>query len=179
MVRREYRPFLVDAARDDSHEHIDVPLMARIAQLPSGGRLLEIGCGNGCGLVALARACRPHALVGVDIDGALLAAAARRLADEAVPAVLARADARCLPFPDRSFDAVVDFGTCWHIAEPGRALAEIARVLSAGGLFVHETRLNQLTSHPIRSLTGRLPWRDAPRLRPFRSSLLWSVRSAS
>ncbi len=178
-MAREYRAFPVDRARDDSHASIDVPLMARVTRLPVGGRLLEIGCGGGCGLVALARACRPRALVGVDIDEELLAAAADRLAAESVGALLVRGDARRLPFADGAFDAVVDFGTCWHIAEPGRALAEIARVLRPGGLFVHETRLNQLTTHPVRSLLGRLPWRDAPRLLPGRSSLLWSVRSAS
>jgi ubiquinone/menaquinone biosynthesis C-methylase UbiE len=178
-VRREYRPFPVEQARDDSHEHIDVPLMARATALPRGGDVLEIGCGGGCGLVALSRACRPRRLVGVDIDSALLAAAAARLARDEVPALLVQGDARRLPFPDAAFDAVVDFGTCWHIAEPGRALAEIARVLRPAGLFVYETRLNQLTSHPIRSLLGHLPWKDAPRLRPGRSSLLWGLRVAA
>ena len=178
-MARDYRPFPVDLARDESHEVIDVPLMARIAALPAGGRLLEIGCGQGCGLVALARCCRPRELAGVDIDGALLTAARSRLAREGIAALLVRSDARRLPFPDSAFDAVVDFGTCWHIAEPGRALREIGRVLAPGGLFVYETRLNQLTTHPVRSLTATLPWRDAPRLLPHHRSLMWGVRRAA
>ena len=56
-----------------------------------------------------------------------------------------------LPYPDASFDLVVDFGTCYHIARQGQALREICARAGGGGRFVHETRVSQLLSHPVRS----------------------------
>jgi ubiquinone/menaquinone biosynthesis C-methylase UbiE len=81
-----------------------------------------------------------------------------------------------MPFDDESFDLVIDFGTCYHITQPERALREIARVLSVGGIFVYETPVNQLLSHPIRSFGRRLPWQAAPELVPQRNAVLWASR---
>jgi ubiquinone/menaquinone biosynthesis C-methylase UbiE len=81
-----------------------------------------------------------------------------------------------MPFPDAAFDLVVDFGTCYHIARPETALAEIARVLAPGGLFVHETPLSQVLSHPVRSFGRRIPWRLGPWFERHRTALLWSAR---
>lgn len=175
----EYRPFPEEDARDDSHQAIDVPLMASLLRLPVGKRVLEIGCGGGGGLVSLARVCRPSRLTGLDIDDRLLARARRAVDGAGVPADLILGDARALPFPDRFFDLVFDFGTCWHIARPGAALAEVARVLTPDGLFVHETKLNQLTSHPVRSFARSMPWAAVPHLRRHRASLLWEARRSA
>jgi hypothetical protein len=50
-----------------------------------------------------------------------------------VPVELVRGDTRALPFPDGSFDTVVDtFGLC-SVDDPARAVAEMARVLRPGG----------------------------------------------
>lgn len=46
------------------------------------------------------------------------------------------ADARELPFPDSSFDAVVAGFGIRNVPDPGRAVAEAARVLRPGGVFV-------------------------------------------
>ena len=35
---------------------------------------------------------------------------------------------RVLPFPEASFDLVVDFGTCYHVSRRALALREITRV---------------------------------------------------
>ncbi len=53
---------------------------------------------------------------------------------------------------------------------------EIARVLSVGGLFVHETRAAQHLAHPVRSFGRRLPWNAVSLLAPDRSALLWTAR---
>ena len=49
--------------------------------------------------------------------------------------MFARAAAHELPFPDRSFDAVVACLVFEHIDEVDAAIAEVARVLDAGGRF--------------------------------------------
>jgi ubiquinone/menaquinone biosynthesis C-methylase UbiE len=144
--------------------------------LPMGGRVLEVGCGRGVALPVLGRLLRPSRLVGLDPEEDFLAQARLRLGEAGIAAELVPGDVRRLPFPDASFDLVVDFGTCYHIARAGTALAEIARVLAPGGLFAHETPLSQLLAHPMRSFGRRIPWRQAPALQRHRTALLWSVR---
>ncbi len=61
------------------------------------------------------------------------------------PAGVRRAlgDARAMPFPDASFDAVVFSLSLHHIERPEEALAEAVRVLRPGGeLLVHEPVLS-------------------------------------
>jgi ubiquinone/menaquinone biosynthesis C-methylase UbiE len=93
------------------------------------------------------------------------------------PAELVPGDVRRLPFPARSFDLVVDFGTCYHIRRPDVALREIARVLAPDGIFVHETRINQFFSHPVRSRGRRLPAEAERLFRHRRSAVLWTSRT--
>jgi ubiquinone/menaquinone biosynthesis C-methylase UbiE len=172
----EYRAFPNEGRRNFMQETLEVPAMIRVLDLPNGGRILEVGCGRGIALPPLARALAPRRLVGIDIDPELLAAARTRLAETRVVAELRRADVRALPFPDGCFDLVIDFGTCYHIARAARALAQIARVLAPGGLFVEETPLSQLLSHPVRAFGRRLPWTETRSLARARSGLLWSSR---
>lgn len=172
----EYRAFPDEARRNLMQETLEVPAMIRMLALPTGGRILEVGCGRGIALPALARALGPSRLMGIDIDSELLALAGARLTATGVAAELRRADVRSLPFPDGSFDLVIDFGTCYHIARAALALAEIGRVLAPGGVFVEETPVSQLLSHPIRALGRRLPWSEARHLAPRRWGLLWLSR---
>jgi ubiquinone/menaquinone biosynthesis C-methylase UbiE len=173
----EYQPFPDVSRRNLLQETLEVPIMTWALHLPRGGRVLEVGCGRGIALRPLARALRPTQLVGIDVDGGLIAEARRRAEEAGVAAELRVADVRALPFPDASFDLVVDFGTCYHIARAARALAEIARVLTPGGLFVEETPLSQFLSHPIRSLGRRVPWSAAPSMASVASRLLWERRA--
>ena len=172
----EYRPFPNEEGRNSRQASIEVPLMVRVLDLPIGRRVLEVGCGRGVALPALARLLRPSRLVGLDRDAEFLRQAGTRLAACGVAAELVPGDVRRLPFPDAAFDLVIDFGTCYHIARAGAALAEIARVLAPGGLFAHETPLNQFFSHPVRSFGRRMPWRQSTRFRRYQIALLWSTR---
>ena len=112
----------------------------------------------------------------MDVDRDALVEASHRLADAGVDAELVVADARALPFPAASCDAVVDFGTCYHVARPEAALREIERVLRPGGLFAHETRVGQLVAHPIRAFGRALPWSASPYLVPCGDRVLWATR---
>ena len=176
MADEDYRPFRDVAQRNLTQAFLEVPLMVRLLGLPRGKRVLEVGCGRGNALPALMRTLRPRLLVGIDVDRAFLAEARKGAADHATSADLIHADVRWMPFRDATFDLVVDFGTCYHIARPKLALAEVQRVLSDNGIFAHETRANQLLSHPIRAFRRSLPWDAAKRLRVHRCRLLWSSR---
>jgi ubiquinone/menaquinone biosynthesis C-methylase UbiE len=175
-AEQEYRPFPNDEGRNSRQGSLEVPLMIRALGLPVGARVLEIGCGRGVALPVLGRLLRPSRLVGLDPEVEFLEEARSRLSAAGITAELIRGDVRRMRFPDAAFDLVVDFGTCYHIARPQAALAEIARVLSPGGLFVHETPLSQVFSHPVRSFGRRIPWRHAPLFERHRTALLWTAR---
>lgn len=171
----EYRPFPREQGRDDTQESVEVPLLLAMLDLPRYQRVLEVGCGGGSSLTAMARGCAPSRLVGLDIDERLLALAKERLAQAGVHAELVHGDVRRLPFADASFDLVFDFGTSYHIARPREGLREIARVLRPGGRCVVESRFNQWTSHPWRAARNALPWWHAPDMGLVSRSLLWQV----
>jgi len=95
---------------------------------PQAGSLLEVGCGNGYVLAALA-ATRPHLRVaGSDLSDAGLRHARARLPH----ATFVRADVRTLPF-DAEFDVAGAFDVLEHVAEDEAALAAIHRALRPGG----------------------------------------------
>lgn len=175
-VNDEYQPFKLVNWRNFVHKHLEVPVFVNVMNLPTYQRILEIGCGPGIALVPLAKLCKPKRLVGIDIDEQLLKEAQTRLNEHGVHAELYQEDIRKLPFPDESFDIVVDFGTSYHINRRVMALREVMRVLSNGGIFVFETPFNQFLSHPARSFGKRIPWQMVPQLQLRRAAIMWSSR---
>ena len=102
----------------------------------TGKKVLDVGCGAGNLLVALATD-TPKLLVGVDLDAIFLTfgrSQVERLIDpsSAVPALL-RASLPTLPFADESFDLVTCFLVMPHVPDDRTALTELARVLKPGG----------------------------------------------
>lgn len=96
-------------------------------------RILDVGCGTGLALARLAETQTALSLAGVDLSAEMLARARSRL-PRAV--LLARGEARLLPFADASFDAVVTSNMLHFLAEPARALGEAGRVLAPGGRLI-------------------------------------------
>jgi ubiquinone/menaquinone biosynthesis C-methylase UbiE len=175
--RPEYQRFANVERRNFLQANVEVPTLVRALRLPAGRDILEVGCGRGIALAPLYRLCSPGRLVGLDIDPALVELATRHVGLQNVPAELHVGDVRALPFDSASFDIIIDFGTCYHIARPEQALSEIVRVLRAGGLFVHETPVSQLLAHPVRAFGRTLPWTSAHALVRQRSALFWASRT--
>lgn len=101
-------------------------------QLSTGDRVLEIGCGPGYFSQELARWVPRGSLVLFDLQEEMLSLAKERL--RGVPNVeYARGDAMRLPFPDKSFDAVLMVYVLGEVPEPERCISELARVLRPGG----------------------------------------------
>lgn len=87
----------------------------------AGESVLMIGCGSGKYL-QFARDAR-RKVAGVEISQSLAARAHARIGG-----CVAVADARNLPFPDRSFDTVTLWDVLEHLPEDSRALEEALRV---------------------------------------------------
>ena len=123
-------PWAPDAQVIYEHYHRD--LWAR--PLVAGRRVLDLGSGEGFGAALLAETAA--AVTGVDVDER---AVAHARANYSAPEFVAGSATDLSAFPDGAFDAVVAFEMIEHVAEHEQVLAEIARVLAAGGLLVMST----------------------------------------
>lgn len=105
--------------------------------LASGGSVLDVGCGNGPELAALAESVGPAGrVVGLDRSSALIADAQARGMLESGPIELMVADAQALPFEEAQFDACRIDRTLQHLDHPEAALGEMRRVTRVGGTVV-------------------------------------------
>ncbi len=112
-------------------DQVEVPLLS--ALLDPAWTVGDLGCGTGRLVEALAPFVAQ--VVAVDASAAMLGAARRRLAGS--PNVeLRRGDLGALPLGDASLDAAVLALVLHHVGDPGRALAEVFRVLKPGGRAV-------------------------------------------
>ncbi|MFR0357545.1 methyltransferase domain-containing protein [Streptomyces sediminimaris] len=104
--------------------------------LRTGHRVLDLGCGPGTDLDALAQAVAPTgAVTGLDHDQHMVDAARARTTGRAAVEVR-HADVHDLPLPDRSADRARTDRVLQHVADPVTALGEIRRVLRPGGRLV-------------------------------------------
>ena len=106
------------------------PLWRRflVSRLPRGGRVLDVATGTG--LVAAELIRRGFEVTGVDQSAEMLDVARRRF-DDKVELVEASADS--LPFANDTFDHLTVTYLLRYVDDPGATLAELARVVQAGG----------------------------------------------
>jgi len=110
-------------------------LITRHSAVAEGGSVLDVGTGNGTLFAAFAGRFR---CLGVDTSEHLLARHCAR-------GRVTLADGRALPFPDRSFDLVVESCVLHHVSEPRRFVAEMARVARTAVALVEPNMLNPLS----------------------------------
>jgi ubiquinone/menaquinone biosynthesis C-methylase UbiE len=130
-------PMAVPLAESDEPNRFYIQLYHRTATQAdlSGKRVLEVGCGHGGGASYLTRTLRPAAYTGLDLNRAAIAFCRKR---HKLPNVdFVYGDAEKLPFPDQSFDAVVNVESSAAYPHFSRFLAEVVRVLRPGGHFLY------------------------------------------
>jgi SAM-dependent methyltransferase len=108
-----------------------------------GRRVLEVGAGAAqCSRWLAGHGAR---VVAADISSGMLDQARRIDAELGCRVPVVQADARALPFADRSFDiAFSAFGALPFVAQTARVHSEVARVLVPGGTWAFAV------THPIR-----------------------------
>lgn len=99
---------------------------------PKGLNWLEVGCGNGAFTEELIAHTAPRAVSAIDPSEGQLAFARTRQA--AKLAQFRLGDAQAVPFPDDSFDAAVMALVITFIADPAKAVGELARAVRPGGI---------------------------------------------
>jgi fatty-acid O-methyltransferase len=106
------------------------------AQTDLGGkRVLEVGCGHGGGGSYIARYLRPASYTGMDLNPNGIALCQRT--HDVAGLDFVQGDAQDLPFPDESFDAVVNVESSHGYPDFPGFLREVARVLTPGGHFLY------------------------------------------
>ncbi len=97
-----------------------------------GLRWLDIGCGNGAFTEMLCDRCKPVAVMGVDPSEAQINFARNRLTSRSAEFKIG--DAMALPFADHTCDAAVMPLVIFFVPDPHKGVAEMARVVAAGGI---------------------------------------------
>lgn len=130
-------PMGVPLPASDERDRYFIQLYHRIATQVdlAGKRVLEVGCGHGGGASYLMRTTHPAAYTGLDLNPVGIAFCQQRHHLDGLEFV--KGDAEQLPFPDQSFDAVINIESSHLYREFPRFLDEVGRVLSPGGHFLY------------------------------------------
>jgi len=141
--------------------------MLDLLAVGKGGLILDAGCGTGVHSVRAAKA--GYRIEAVDMSEVVLDVAREhaRVAGVADQIRLSKANLTRLDFPSGHFDAIFSWGVIIHIPEIEAALAELCRVLKAGGRVAL-----QITN--LRSIDYSLERLARSVLRKPDTSLSWS-----
>jgi len=123
-----------------------------LLEVRAGQRLLDVGCGLGDDVRALARLVgAAGSVVGLDNSERLLEAARGRSAGVDYPGSFVHGDMHHLPFAEATFDGCRAERILVHSADPARVVGEMLRVVRPSGrVVVTEPDLDALVFHAAR-----------------------------
>lgn len=119
----------------------------------TGKKVLEVSCGAGGGASYIKRNLGPASYTGLDLNPASIELCRQR---HQIPGLdFVQGDAQNLPFPDESFDAVVNVEASHQYPDVPGFFAEVARVLRPGGHFLYtDSRRNPVVGEWEAALAG-------------------------
>ena len=143
QLQREYYDKTVKAyegmhvLEEDEHQRA---LRFLCAWLPSIGvrNVLDVGTGTGRAMRPFRRVFPDGVVVGIEPVKSMLDEGAARYPE--IHGRLVCGSGAGLPFRDRSFDCVTEFGVLHHVAEPRHVVAEMIRVASRAVVISDENR---------------------------------------
>ena len=159
VARRALALYSGAARRDRVHVRVrwaTCPVAAIDAEVPTRGRVLEIGCGHGLVSAYLAVACPEREVLGVDIDERKLSiarAAAARLDGQGASLQFASSDGGAVPAGP--WDAIVIVDVLYLLdADHELALLDacVAELAPTGSLVIKETDVVPRLKHTIARL---------------------------
>jgi ubiquinone/menaquinone biosynthesis C-methylase UbiE len=148
MLPRVLEPEVMDSAEEacdyDAMDHAEVNRVY-VADLlefwPAQGQVLDVGTGTAQIPIELCRQAEAVSVVAIDAAHHMLKVAQANVKRAGLAARIQVnfCDAKKMPFPDRSFDAVMSNSIVHHIPEPFNVIKEIARVAGQNGaIFVRD-----------------------------------------
>ena len=139
---------------DTAYESVVTPLLLEVLDAPPDARLLDLGCGDG-------RVMRAVAADGLKVVGVELVPALARTALRNGPVVVGRLPEE-LPFRTASFDGAYLVLVLEHVEDHQSVFESVARVVRPGGslsLVINHPAWTAPGSTPITDDDGEVLWR--------------------
>jgi len=142
----KYILFFLNPYRNTRHEIVK-------SILPSGEKLLDIGCWTGDSTISYGALEKFREVYGVEIsEGAI-----EQAKNKGIEVSICDISYDNLPYPDDYFDCVTFIDVIEHIIDPYPIMAEIKRVLRDGGVLIIGTANVASLSNRIRIMMGHRP----------------------
>ena len=152
----EWRPLVLRPDALSTTRHDDVARLIRSER----GRLLDLGCGSGQLMIALAD--QFDDLVGVDVSDSRIGLA-REVVRSRYPQLKDKVAFETvegdgsLPFEDRSFDSIIACTILEVVPDVFRTMDELSRVCKTGGSVIVSVANICYLKHVVDLLRGRIP----------------------
>ncbi len=116
-------------------------------RLPAGGRVLDVGCGDGA-LTGMIASRLKADVEGIDVDELPIDLARREFEKRGLDGRFSVIDGYRYPYADGSFAAVVSSDVIEHVQKPDQLLIEMWRLTAPGGRLVVTTPI-RYTEAPL------------------------------
>jgi SAM-dependent methyltransferase len=130
-------PMAIQLSSDDEPNRACIQLYHHVGTQVnfSGKNVLEVSCGHGGGASYLTRIQTPAKYTGLDLNPEGIAFCRKHHQLKGLDFI--QGDAQNLPFPNHSFDAVINVEASHCYPDLPKFLAEVARVLNPDGYFLY------------------------------------------